>query len=414
MTLPDPAQLDAADPLREFRSRFFIDDPDLIYLDGNSLGRMPLAACEILHRQAEDGWGSRLVRGWNEGWFDLPARLGAKIASLIGAEPDEVVVADSTSVNLFKLAAAALEFQSGRSQIVSDDLNFPSDLYVLQGLAQTAGRKVVMARSPDGIEPGDVEPLIGGETALLTLSHTAFKSGAIRDMAAISAAARSVGALTLWDLSHSVGAVPVDLSGSGIDLAIGCTYKYLSGGPGAPAFLYVRRDLQERLRNPIAGWFGQARPFAFELKYEPASSLRRFQTGTPPILSLAAIEPGVDLVIEGGMDRIREKSMLLTGFLADLWERDLRPLGVALNSPLDAARRGSHISFGHPDGWRVDRALIEDARVIPDFREPDNIRFGLSPLYTTFTEVDEAVRRFRELLEQRTYEKYPPARAEVT
>jgi kynureninase len=347
-----PASLDAADPLAHFRQRFVLPDPELIYLDGNSLGRLPQASTELSQHVVEHTWGDRLIRSWNEGWFDLPERIGAKIARLIGAQPDEVIVADSTSVNLFKLAVAALRHQPGRARILTDNLNFPSDLYILQGVVDLLGRqhRLDVIPAPDGIH-GPVDALtaaLDAQVALLTLSHTVFKSGYTYDMAAVTARAHAAGALVLWDLSHSAGAVPVDLNAAGVDLAIGCGYKYLNGGPGAPAFLYIRRDLQAALHNPISGWMGQANLFAFDLDYAPTSGLRRFLTGTPPVVSLALLEPGVDILLEAGMDALRAKSVQQTSYLIDLWETQLAPLGYTLNSPREAAQRGSHVALGHP------------------------------------------------------------------
>jgi kynureninase len=410
--------LDLQDPLARFRNEFVIDDPALIYLDGNSLGRLPRRTTALIQGYVEHQWGQRLIRGWNEGWLDLGQRMGGKIAQLIGAQPDEVVVAESTSTNLFKLATAALKARPGRHKIVTDDLNFPSDLYIFQGIVGLlgAGHRLEIVRSPDGIH-GPVEALaaaIDADTALVSLSHTVFKSAYTYDMAAVTALADEAGALVLWDLSHSAGAVPVDLNGAGADLAVGCTYKYLNGGPGAPAFLYVRRDLQDTLRNPIAGWFSQAAPFDFGLDYQPATGLRRMLTGTPPVLSLAGIEPGVDLLLEAGMDRLRAKSLQQSEHLIALYEELLRPLGFQLNSPRDPARRGSHVSLGHPDGWRINRALIEQMHVLPDFRAPDSIRLGITPLYTSFAEIREAVRRLRAVVTERLYERYPAERPAVT
>ncbi len=307
--------MDSQDPLGYMRDRFISRDPELIYLDGNSLGRLPRATITRLQRVVETEWGERLIRGWNEGWFELQEKVGGKIARLLGAEPDEVVVADSTSVNLFKLVISALRAQPRRQKIVTDDLNFPSDLYVLQGaISLLPGRRIEVVRSEDGIH-GPAEQLtaaLNDNAALLTLSHTVFKSGYVYDMQALSARAREIGAMTLWDLSHSAGSVPVRLNEDKVDLAVGCTYKYLNGGPGAPAFLYVRRSLQETLGNPIAGWFGQKNMFALDLDYDPESGIRRFLTGTPPLLSLAAVEIGVDLVAEATMKEIRQKGMSLT------------------------------------------------------------------------------------------------------
>lgn len=411
-------ELDATDPLAPLRERFVIDDPELIYLDGNSLGRLPRASAALAEQVVREQWGGRLIRGWNEGWFDAPERVGAKIARLVGAEPDELIVADSTSVNLFKLAAAALRARPGRAQIITDDLNFPSDIYILQGLIDLLGGRhaLEIARSPDAIH-GPAEQIVaqlGERTALLTLSHTVFKSGYVYDMAALNAAAHAAGALTLWDLSHSVGAVPVELRASGADLAIGCCYKYLNGGPGAPAFLYVRRELQEQLRNPIAGWMGQRGLFDFTLDYQPAPGLRRFLSGTPPVVALALIEPGVDLLLEAGMPALRAKSARQTEYLVGLFDALLAPAGYTLNSPRELAWRGSHVSLGHAEGLGIDLALINDMRVLPDFRAPDNIRLGIAPLYTSFLDIHAAAVRMRQIVDEKLYERYAGRAPTVT
>lgn len=409
---------DARDELARFRERFHFDDPDLIYLDGNSLGRLPAATPPLVRDIVEAQWGARLIRGWNEGWIDLNQRVGAKIAQLLGAQPDEVTIADSTSVNLYKLTLAALHARPGRAKIVTDDMNFPSDLYIFQGAARSAPGpcRVVVVESPDGVH-GPVEGLLAAidqDTALVSLSHTCFKSAYTYDMARINEHAHRAGALTLWDLSHSAGSVPVRLNASAADLAVGCTYKYLNGGPGAPAFLYVRRDLQESLHNPISGWFGQRNAFDFGLAYRPAPGLQRFLTGTPPILSIAPIEVGVDLLLEAGMERIREKSIAQTEYLIALWREWLAPLGFSMNSPADAAFRGSHISLGHPDAWRIDQALIQEMNVLPDFRKPDNIRLGIAPLYTSFADIHAAMSRLRRVVVERRHEKYPAEAGGVT
>lgn len=411
-------QLDAADDLAGMQQAFVNLEPDMIYLDGNSLGRLPRAAVDLADDLVRRQWGERLIRGWNEGWFDLPERIGAKIARLIGAAPDEVIVADSTSVNLFKLVVAALRAQRGRMRIISDDLNFPSDLYILQGVVDLlgSGHEIALAYSADGIH-GPVETilsLLDHNTALLTLSHVTFKSGFLYDMKALTAAAHAVGALTIWDLSHSVGAVPIDLNGSGVDLAVGCCYKYLNGGPGAPAFLYIRRDLQERLINPISGWMGQRDLFNFDLDYAPTAGLRRFLTGTPPIMSLALIEPGVDLILAAGIERLRAKSIAQTEYLIELWQQRLAPLGYTLNSPRDPARRGSHVSLGHPAGLGIDLVLINELNVLPDFRAPDNIRLGITPLYTSFRDIYIAVERLAQAVIEQRYLKYQSNRPTVT
>jgi len=401
-------ELDQADPLAGFRDRFVIEDEELIYLDGNSLGRLPEATHDRLTRVVEREWGDRLIRGWNENWFEAPQRIGGKIAGLIGADPDEVLVADSTSVNLFKLALAALQTQGPkRTHIVTDDLNFPSDIYIAEAALKLAGRAgdLTVVPSSDGIH-GPIDAIVAtlnDRTALLTLTHTAFKSSYTYDMAQMTARAKQAGVLSLWDLSHSVGAVPVDLHACGADLAVGCCYKYLNGGPGAPAFLYVRRDLQKLLQNPVSGWMGAANLFDFGLHYQPDPGIRRFLTGTPPILSLCAIEPGLDLLCAAGMAQIRDKSLRLSGFLIDLWREHLQPLGFRLNSPTDAACRGPHISLGHDEAQRIDLALIREMQVLPDFRKPDNIRLGIPPLYTRFIDVYDAIMRMREVVESGRY-----------
>jgi kynureninase len=411
-------RLDAEDDLASFRGAFVIADPDLIYVDGNSLGRLPRRTVERMRTAVEVEWGRDLIRGWNAGWYQAPARVGEKIAQLVGAGPGQVVVSDSTSVNLFKLTMTALAKQPGRSRIVSDVLNFPSDLYILQGCARLLGDRhhLHLVPSADGITV-DQQTLFDAmdeQTALVTLSHVTFKSGFLYDAAAVTERAHQVGALVLWDLSHSVGAVPVELDRWGVDLAVGCTYKYLNGGPGAPAFLYVRRDLQEEALSPIWGWFGQRSPFDFDLEYEPTEGVGRFLVGTPPILSLLAMESALDLLLEAGLERIRRKSVRLTSYLVYLVDTVLAPLGFVLGSPGDPARRGSHVSIRHPEGYQINRALIEEMGVLPDFREPDNIRLGLVPLYTSFAEVWEAVDRIRQVVEEERYLRYPAERLPVT
>jgi kynureninase len=411
-------RLDDADELAHFRDAFVVAQPQLIYLDGNSLGRLPYRTVPRLRRAVEAEWGHDLIRGWNAGWYDAPTRVGEKLARLLGAAPGQLVVGDSTSVNLYKLAMAALALRPDRSRIVTDELNFPSDLYVLQGCIHLLGGRhhLHLVPSPGGTAP-DCQALLDAideRTALVTLSHVTFKSGYLYDAAALTRRAHKVGALVLWDLSHSAGAVPIALDDWDADLAVGCTYKYLNGGPGAPAFLYARRDLQEQLTSPIWGWFGHDAPFAFDLPYRPAPGIARFLAGTPPILSLLAIEPALDLVLEAGLDRIRRKSERLTRYLVYLVDAILAPLGFALGSPRDPARRGSHVSVRHPEGYRISRALVEEMHVLPDFREPDNIRLGLAPLYTTFAEVWQAVSRLRQVVEQERYRRYSSVRQAVT
>jgi len=401
-------ELDAQDPLARFRDRFVITEPDLIYLDGNSLGRLPKVT-KALMADLLDEWGDSLIRFWDKN-FNIQSDVGDKVAKLIGARPGEVLIGESTSVNMYKLFVAALQLQAGRTRIVTDDLNFPSDIYILNEINRTLGNKhtVEVVKSPDSIV-GPVEgikALLDEETALLTLSGTVFKSAYNYDMADINAAAKEAGAMVVWDLSHSIGSVPVDLNGSGADMAIGCSYKYVNGGPGAPAFLYVRKDLQEKLRNPIAGWHGRKDQFDFGLDYHPKDGINRFLSGTPDVLSIMPIAVGIDLLLEAGMDRVREKSVAQTEFMIALWEAHLKPYGFTLNSPREAKWRGSHVAIGHADGWRINQCMIQDVNILPDFRAPDNIRLGITPLYTTFTELHTAVMRIKQIMDEKLYERY--------
>jgi len=416
--LEEARRLDGADPLARFRREFVVKDPRLIYLDGNSLGRLPRQAAPRLREATEREWGGRLIRGWGEGWFTASQRIGAKLAALIGGAPGDVVVSDSTSVNLFKLVVAALRARPGRRTVVTDEMNFPTDLYVLQGAIELLGRghRLVVAKSEDGLTVSEetLARAIDADTALVTLSHTAYRSAFVHDMATVTALAHRAGALALWDLSHSIGAMPVELASAEVDLAVGCTYKYVNGGPGAPAFLYVRGDLQESLINPVWGWFGRRDQFDMAPDYNPAPGILRFLVGTPPVLSLLAVEAGVDLLLEAGMDRVRAKSVAQTEYLVRLWEQKLQPLGFALNSPRDPARRGSHISLGHPEALRIDRALIDEMAVLPDFRYPDNLRLGIAPLYTSFADLHEAVARIARVVRDRRYERYPAERPTIT
>jgi len=411
-------QLDRRDALAAHREAFVLDDAPRIYLDGNSLGRLPRRTRERLAAAVQEDWGRHLIASWGRGWVDAPRRIGERLAPLIGAAPGQVVVSDSTTVNLFKLAGAVLAARPERPKLVSDATNFPSDLYTLQSNVRGAherARLQVVPAGADGLAP-DVEALtaaIDEATALVVLSHVSFKSGYLYDAEAVAARARAVGAWVLWDLSHSVGVVPIELDAWGAELAVGCTYKYLNGGPGAPAFLYVRRDLHERLRSPVEGWFGRRAPFGFDLAYEPAEGVGRFLVGTPPVLSMLAIEAGLEPLEEAGLEAVRAKSVALTGLLVELFDARLAPLGFTLGTPRDPDRRGSHVSLRHPDGYRINSALI-DAGVVPDFREPDTIRFGLAPLYTRFVDVWDAVERLVAIVESGAYRAYDDARAPVT
>jgi kynureninase len=400
--------LDREDPLAGFRKEFHIGDPDLVYLDGNSLGRLPLRTKARLEKMLDSEWGEWLIRGWDNGWMDLPSRLGGKIARLIGAREDEVLVCDATSVNLFKLAMAALKFQKGRSKLITDELNFPSDLYVLQGIVDFLGKPYELEILPSddgiGIAPEKIRAATDNKTALLSFTHTYYKSAFLQDMVQVTAIAHEKGAMILWDISHSVGSVPLNLNACGADLAVGCTYKYLNGGPGSPAFLYVRRDLQDRLRQPVRGWLGSESPFEFGSDYEPAVGIRRFQVGTPPVLSMASMEDGLDLHLEAGMDALRGKSIRQTEYMIKLFDEWLLPLSFTLGSPRDPGRRGSHVSIKHPHAREITDALIRGtggaSPVIPDFRRPDNIRLGIAPIYNTYQEVYTGMLRIKEVTEK--------------
>ena len=411
--------LDDADPLAAFRSRFTGTDDDgpdrSIYLDGNSLGRLPRETPATLARVVEQQWGEGLVGSW-AGWIGEATRLGdALAAGVLGAHPGEVLVGDSTSVNLYKLLVAGAQARPGRDVLVCTADDFPTDRYVVAGVAEARGMTVreIPADVDQGLDPQTLAAALDERVAVVVLSHVAYRSGALADLAAVTRLVHEAGALVLWDLSHAVGAVPVELGAAGADLAVGCTYKYLNAGPGAPAFLYVRRDLQEQLRSPIQGWFGQRDQFAMGPVYEPAAGIERFGVGTPPVLAMAAVEVGVRLVAEAGVDRLAAKGRALTELavaLADAW---LRPQGVSLASPRDPARRGSHVTFAHPQAWQLTQALI-DRRVVPDFRTPDRVRLGPAPLYTRFVDVWDAMSRFREVLAEGAQEGYPAERARVT
>ncbi|HEY6015621.1 MAG TPA: kynureninase [Gaiellaceae bacterium] len=393
----DAAELDAADPLARFRDRFVLDDGDRIYLDGNSLGRLPKATPERLAARLAE-WGERLIGGWDD-WIELPFQVGDLLArAALGARPGEVVLSDSTTVNLYKLASAALSIRPGA--VVTDTANFPTERYVLEGLAAAHGRELRRFESDpvEGPTADDVHAACRHGAALVSLSHVNYRSGALAGMAAITEAAHAAGALVLWDLSHSAGSVEVRLEGTGADLAVGCTYKYLYAGPGAPAFLYVREQLQDELRSPIWGWFGQREQFAMGPDYDPESGIVRFLAGTPAVLDLTAVQVGAELVEEAGIGAIRAKAEALTSYAVELHDAWLAPLGFELGSPRDPARRGAHVALRHPEAWQVCRALIERAHVVPDFRGPDSIRFGLAPLTTSFAEVRDALARLRDLV----------------
>jgi kynureninase len=408
-------ELDAADPLARFRDRFVRDIPAPIYLDGNSLGPLPRATRDRIAEVVAQEWGSGLVRSWH-GWIDLPGQVGDFLGEhLIGAAPGQVAVCDSTTVNLYKLACAALDARPGRTVIVTDDDNFPTDRYVLQGIAEQRGGELRMVGTDmdQGIDAGALRDAVDSSTALVSLSHVAYRSGALADMATITDIVHEAGALALWDLCHSVGAVPVELDATGADLAVGCTYKYLNAGPGAPAFLYVRRDLQPALRQPVWGWFGQRDQFEMGPAYDPAPGIGQFLTGSPQIIGTVAVQEGARLLAEAGMGRLRVKGLALTEYLIALADEWLAPHGVTVASPRRGERRGSHVTLAHPEAWRISQALIL-AGVIGDYRTPDRLRLGPAPAYTRFTDVWDALDILRAIMTEGTFRNVTVARTVVT
>jgi len=392
-------ELDAADPLARFRDRFAFGDPSVVYLNGNSLGALPRATLARLDTVLREEWGTALGRSWDH-WVDLPVQAGDLVGELTGAAPGQVLVTDNTTVNLYKLACAALEARPGRHVIVTDRDNFPSDRYVLEGIAAQRGAELRMLGTDinEGVDPAQVRAAVDEDTALVSLSHVAYRSGALADMARITEIAHQAGALMLWDLCHSVGAVPIELDRCDVDLAVGCTYKYLNAGPGAPAFLYVSARLREVLRQPVWGWFSQRDQFAMGPRYDPAPGMAKFMTGTPSIPGTAAVEEGARLLLEAGPDAMRTKSQQLTSYLIELGDAWLEPLGCALATPRDGSRRGGHVTYRYPQAERLVE-LLAAANIITDYRTPDRLRFGLPPLTTRYTDVWAAVAATRAIIE---------------
>ena len=407
MTLEEAQPLDSADPLAFVRARFSLPD-GVIYLDGNSLGALPVAAPAALAKTAEREWGEDLIASWNKhGWIDWPTRIAAKLAPIVGAKPVELLIADSTSVCLFKLLAAAVRARPGRNTIVTRKANFPTDLYVAQGLADMLG---LILRA---VEPEEVAGAIDENTAAVTLTHVDYRSAEVFDMRAVNDAASAAGALTVWDLSHSAGAIELDLDGSGCDMAVGCGYKYLNGGPGAPAFIYVAERLQGELRNPLQGWMGHAEPFAFVDVYRPMTGIERFLTGTPPILAMAALEAGLATFDVIAMAGVAAKSRKLSQLFVDEVEARCGS-EVLLASPRNPAERGSHVVFAHAEGYAVMQALIARG-VVGDFRAPDLMRFGFTPLYNSFGDMVRAAEILADILTTREWDQPRfKARAKVT
>jgi kynureninase len=410
MTRHDCRQRDAEDPLAPLRDLFALERVDasgIIYLDGNSLGALPKTAIARLRDVVENEWGVGLIRSWNAaGWIDLSHRIGDKIAKLIGAGPGEVIVADSTSVNMFKALSAAVALNPNRTRILSERSNFPTDVYIAETFARDRALELTLV-DRDAIVPHLAASVNDDRVAVLMLTHASYRTGRMHDMAAITRAAHDAGAIVIWDLCHSAGAVPVDLHGAGADIAVGCGYKYLNGGPGAAAFIWAHprhtaRMDRERWRSPLSGWLGHADPFAFSDTYEPATGMARFICGTPPVVSMAALECGVDTLLaaedRGGMNAIRTKSLALTDLFMQLIDERLSHHGFTILTPRDASQRGSQVSIAHPDdGYAIMQALIARG-VIGDFRPPDILRFGFTPLYTRFVDAWDAIDRLAHVM----------------
>ena len=409
--------LDSADELAAFRERFVRPDHERIYLDGNSLGPLPFRTQARIAEVVDQDWGVGLVRSWDS-WIELPREAGDMLGEhLVGAAAGQVLVCDSVTVNLYKLAWAVLDALTsrGRNVIITDDDNFPTDRYVLEGVAAQCGAELRLIRTDidTGVSAKALADALDERVALVSLSHVAYRSGALADMASLTELIHSAGAFALWDLCHSVGAVPVELDATGADLAVGCTYKYVNAGPGAPAFVYVRGELQERLRQPIWGWFGQRDQFAMGPAYDPAPGIDQFLTGTPNIVGTVAVEEGARLLGEAGIARLRAKGMALTSYLVGLADEWLAPLGFALASPREAERRGAHVAFQHDDAWQISQALIRE-KVVGDYRTPDRVRLGPAPITTRFVDVWEAMDKLRQIAADRSYEDIPAGQSRVT
>lgn len=389
----DCKRLDRDDPLAAFRSRFDLPS-GIIYLDGNSLGALPVGTRQRLDEVVRRQWGNDLIRSWNgNDWIGMPRRIGAKIARLIGAHDDEVIAADSTSVNLFKLLAAALRLRPGRKVIVSERSNFPTDLYIIQGLIVLLGQGHELRL----VHADDLPDALDENVAVLVLTQVDYRSGRVHDLATITRQAQAKGILTLWDLSHSAGAMPVDLNTAGADMAVGCGYKYLNGGPGAPAYLFIARRHQRDAQPAIAGWMGHAAPFEFAPDYRPAPGIERHLAGTPPVLGLAALEAGVDLLLEADLHLVREKSRRLGDLCLRLLDQECASFGFDPACPRDSALRGSQVAFRHPQSYAIIQALIAEG-VIGDFRAPDILRFGCAPLYLRYVDIWDAVAALRRIM----------------
>jgi len=406
--------LDAADPLGAFRDRFVFAD-DTVYLDGNSLGRLPKATPPRLQQMIREEWGRDLIRSWPD-WMELATGVADRLGrEVLEVDDGQVAISDSTTVNLYKLINAALDRRPGRSTILIEKDNFPTDLYVVQGIAQARGMQTTYLESDidQGIDDRLVRDALDSDVALVVLSHVAYRSGALADMTAITAAVHEAGALVLWDLCHSAGSVRIPLQASEADLAVGCSYKYLNAGPGAPAFLYVRRDLQPELQQPIWGWFSQRGQFDMTQRYTPADGITRFLTGTPNMVGIVAIDEALNTNADAGIARIEEGGRLLTGYALLLAEEWLRPLGFTIASPRQPSRRGAHLTLHHDQAWQVCQAMIARG-VVPDFRTPDRLRLGFAPLTTSYDDVWCGLDHIRQIVLSGEHRAFPTERAVVT
>jgi len=393
-------EMDRSDDLAPYRDAFVIPD-GIIYLDGNSLGLLPTAAARRARDVVETEWGGSAISGWNDHhWIDLPHGVGAKIAPLIGADEDEVVACDSTSANLFKVLAAALSLRPGRRTIITNRGNFPTDVYIAEGLAAFAGQGCTIRYA----EPSELAGALDDSVAAVSFTHVDYKSCRIEDMAGITALAQEAGALAIWDLAHSAGAIPVALNAARADFAVGCGYKYLNGGPGAPAFLFAARHHHAQMTQPLTGWMGHATPFTFDHRYQPAPGIRRMLTGTPPVVALSILEKSVGLMLEAGIARLRDKGKQMSALMIALIARECDGHGLELGTPENAEDRGNHVIYRHPEAYAIVQAL-KARGVVGDFRNPDCIRLGIAPIYLSYQDIFDAVQHLREVMNNREYER---------
>lgn len=411
---------DNAEKWNEFYA-LFTHNKNEVYLDGNSLGKLPLQTNEALKEVIQKQWGENLIRSWNEHWLSLPKRVSGKLATLLGVHSEEVKLGESTSVNLYQIAFALLESGKYQTQLITDSLNFPSDIYILEGLSKAFDITAPFIVEYTNEIHADTEFLkekIKENPGIICLSAVGYKSAWFYPMQELNAFALEHQSIIIWDLSHAVGVMNLDLRRSQTRIAIGCTYKFLNGGPGAPAFLYVEKEVQKALKNPIQGWFGHQNPFDFSLPYRAADGIQRFEAGTPPVLSMVGIEIGVDLALSAGIKNIRKRSQHLTSYFIEKAEKELSPLGYELQSPLSQERRGSHVTLSHPESWRICKALLDGKqsgiKIIPDFRPPNFIRFGVAPLYTRFIDLYTTAERLKEIVKTKEYEVYDHHKPRVT